>query len=422
MMDVNAYAAATDNETIEAALAQLENDRVLVIPPRVSAVEPERTYWLLDRAILIPENTTVLLKNCTIKLSDRCRDNFFRTANCGMGVADPPRIRNVHLRGEGLCVLQGADHPRSTGDSSKQLAVPCPYETEDLVKYGDWIPAERRTPEGIQFWDRHDHTYGTDVNDPNESHYGDWRDIGVLFANVEDFSISGLRLVEYHGWGISMEACANGRVEKIDFDACMSKVIDGMRMNIENQDGVNLRNGCHHIVVSDITGRTGDDIVALTAIADDTCRPGGSLCSTHVMHSDWARRERDIHDVIIRNVIGYSQLCISVRLLACNTHIYNVVIDGIIDTAPDSVKHHSSVIIGQADSEYGKNLPDGVRNVTISNVVNHGQQCIVVGGYLKDSVISNVVNCNPDCPVITVDREDGLNHVLTSNLLTVGKA
>ena len=42
-------------------------------------------------------------------------------------------------------------------------------------------------------------------------------------------------------------------------------------------------------------------------------------------------------------------------------------------------------------------------------------------GYLKDSVITNVVNCNPDCPVITVDRENGLDNVLTSNLLTVGK-
>lgn len=422
MTNANDFMAASDNERIEAALAQMDNDRVLVIPPRVSAIEPERDYWLLDRAILIPENTTILLKNCTIKLSDRCRDNFFRTANCGMGIADPVRIRNVHLRGEGLCTLQGADHPRATGDSSKLLAVPCPYETEDLVQYGDWIPEERRTPEGIQFWDRHDHSYGTDVNDPNESHYGDWRGIGVLFANVENFSISGLRIVESHGWGISMEACANGRVERIEFDACMSKMIDGMRMNMENQDGVNLRNGCHHIVVSDITGRTGDDIVALTAIAGDEYRPGGSLYSTHVMHSDWSHRERDIHDVIIRNVIGYSHLCISVRLLACNTHIYNVVIDGVIDTCPADVRHHSTVIIGQADSEYGKNLPDGVRNVTISNIINRGQQCVVVGGYLKDSVISNVINCNPECPVITVERENGLDNVVTGSLVTAGRA
>ena len=126
MIDVNAFAAATDNETIEAALAQLENDRVLVIPPRVSAVEPERTYWLLDRAILIPENTTVLLKNCTIKLSDRCRDNFFRTANCGMGVADPPRIRNVTCGARDFACCRGriTPVPPATAVSSWRCRAP----------------------------------------------------------------------------------------------------------------------------------------------------------------------------------------------------------------------------------------------------------------------------------------------------------
>ncbi len=421
MINANDFCAATDNETIEKALAHLGNDRTLVIPPRMSAVEPERCFWLLDRAVLIPENTTVVLKNCTVKLSDRCRDNFFRTANCGMGIADPVRIRNVHLRGEGLCTLIGADHPRATGDSSKQLAVPCPYEVEDLCRLAPWIPEERRTPETIAFWDRHDHSYGTDANDPGESHYGDWRGIGVLFANVEDFSISGLRIVDSHGWGISLEACASGRVERIDFDACMSKGIDGMRMNMENQDGIDLRNGCHHILISDITGHTGDDIVALTAIANEgDSHPGGSLRSTHVMHSDWSRRERDIHDVIIRNVIGYSHLCILVRLLACNTHIYNVVIDGIIDTAPADIAHHSAVLIGQEDSEYGKNLPDGVRNVTISNVINRGRQCIVIGGYLMDSAISNIINVVPECPVISVERENGMVNVATASLNTAG--
>ena len=82
----------------------------------------------------------------------------------------------------------------------------------------------------------------------------DWRGIGVLFANVSDFSISGLRIKDSHGWGISLEACSNGRVEKIDFDAHMHKMIDGVYMNTENQDGIDLRNGCHHIVVSDVTG------------------------------------------------------------------------------------------------------------------------------------------------------------------------
>ena len=75
------------------------------------------------------------MRNCKIKLSDKCRDNFFRTANCGMGIDEPEKIKNVHVIGEGRAILEGADHPRASGDGSKILANPCPFEEEDVLKY-----------------------------------------------------------------------------------------------------------------------------------------------------------------------------------------------------------------------------------------------------------------------------------------------
>lgn len=422
MINVNDFAAASDSETIERALANLQGDRILVIPPRESSIQPERKSWLLDRAILLPGDTTLILRNCTIKLSDRCRDNFIRSANCGMGISFPERIRNIHIIGEGTCTLEGADHPRAVGDSSKILACPCPYTQEDLCRLAYWIPEEFRSPEKIRWWDVHDHSYGTDAGKEGESQYGDWRGIGVLLANVENFSIENLRIVDSHGWGISLEACAFGRVEKIHFDACMSKMIDGMLHNMENQDGIDLRNGCHHILISDITGHTGDDVVALTAIAGDEVRPGGVERSTHVMHSDWTKREKDIHDIIIRNIMAYSQLCFGVRLLPVNTQIRNVIIDGVIDTRPADNRHGGTILLGEADSGYGVNLPDGMKNITISNVICDADWAILLAGYLVDSTITNVVNRNPNCPVIHVERENGLNNVLTSNLSSCGGA
>ena len=425
MINVNDYRAQTDNETIERAMANRTADGVVVIPPRESDVEPERREWLLDRAILVPENTTVVLRNCTIKLSDRCRDNFFRSANCGIGIENPARIHNVHIRGEGLCALVGADHPRATGDGGKILANPCPYTPEDLCRLAPWVPEERRSPEKLSFdLDSHSHSFGTDAGKEGESQYGDWRGVGVLLANVEDFSIENLRIVKSHGWAISLEACANGRVEKIHFDANMSKEIDGMLNNMENQDGIDLRNGCHHIIVSDITGCTGDDVIALTAIVPDewTYKPGGSMRTTHVMPNDWNRRDRDIHDVIIRNVIAWSQLCWTIRLLPCNTKIWNVVIDGVIDTpSRGQDTHHGVLLLGEPDSGYGRNLPGSMRNVTISNLLCNSMHPITVAGYLKDSVITNVVNSNPDTPVVVVRRENGLDNVQISNISTLGK-
>ncbi|MBQ8578045.1 MAG: hypothetical protein IJ449_08825 [Clostridia bacterium] len=419
MINVNDYQSHTDSETIENAMRHLDADGILLIPPRISITEPERRYWLLDRAILLPADTTVILQNCTIKLSDDCRDNFFRSANSGPGIEDPEKTQNIHIRGEGTCILRGADHPRAVGDGSKILANPCPYEPEDLCRLADWIPEERRTPQTVGFWDRHNHSFGTDAGKPGESQYGDWRGIGILLANAENFSVSNLTIEDSHGWAISLEACAYGSVEKIRFSMCMSKEIDGMRQNMENQDGIDIRNGCHHILISDITGNTGDDVIALTAIAGGTYHPGGVFRTTHVMHNDWTRREPDIHDIIIRNVNAYSQLCYVIRLLPANARIWNVVIDGIIDAPPAGIRHSCCIECGDGGG-YGKNPEDGLRNITISNVICDANEAIRIGSYLNDSVISNVINKNPNCPVLAVRQKDGLRNVSTANLVTVG--
>lgn len=416
MINVNDYQSLTDSETIENAIRSKQEDGIILIPPRVSDIEPERSCWLIDRAILLPADTTVILQNCVIKLSDKCRDNFFRTANCGMNIISPEKISNVHIRGEGLCILRGAEHPRATGDGTKILADPCPYEVGDLCRMAEWIPSERRTPETIGFMDRHDHSFGTDAGKPGESQYGDWRSVGILFAAASCFSVCNLRIEDSHGWGLSFEDCSNGRVEKITFDACMSKQIDGMRNNIENQDGVDIRNGCHDIIISDITGKTGDDVIALTAIADEKYHPGGSLNTTHVMHNDWSKRDRNIYNIIIRNVIAHSDLCYVIRLLPANAKISNVIIDGIIENNPEG--HRCNDTINMGDSTYGTNPRDGMTNITISNVICNSENGLVISECLKDSVITNVINRKPGKPVLTVRKENGTDNVKTVNLLT----
>ena len=416
MVIANNFTGSNDSEILNNAVQNRGADGIVVIPPR--QIDETRDYWLLDSAVLLPENTTVILQNAKIKLSDRCRDNFFRTANCGLGIEDPSPIRNVHIRGEGVCLLEGADHPRATGDASKLQHAPCPHFPEDVCNIADWIPEERRTPEKLAFWDIHCHSYGTDAGKEGESQYGDWRGIGILFANTEDFSISGLRIKDSHGWAISVEACSGGRIEKIDFDARMHKLIDGMYMNMENEDGIDIRNGCHHIVISDITGNTGDDVIALTAIASNsTYRPGGSLRSTHIMHNDWSKREKDIHDIIIKNVIAHSYLCYVIRLLPAMASVYNVVIDGIIDTQPNQALNGGTLLLGCADAAYGKNERDGMRNITVSNVICNSRRAVIIAGFLTDSVITNIVNRNPECETITIDRENGLNNVSISNVI-----
>ncbi len=425
MLTANDYRGATDSDILEAAVASRENNTVY-IPKRNCETEPERDYWLIDRAILLPGNTTVVLQNARIKLSDSCRDNFFRSANCGMGIAEPAPLQNIHIRGEGHCVLEGADHPRSTGDSSKILSRPCPKKKEDILRIADWISDEKRESGKLNFWDEHHHTYGTDVGKAGESQNGGWRNIGILFANVSSFSIENIHMIDFHCWGVSLEACSFGTVKSMSFEASMSKEIDGMLHNIENQDGIDLRNGCHDIIISDITGCTGDDLVALTAISDPDYLPGGSSGTTHVMHNDWTKREKDIHDIVVRNVVGYTKggaacgCCSSVRLLPAMSKIYNIIIDGVIDTSPEGAMPGAVILLGEPDSGYGCNEPESLSGITINNVICNSHRAILLLGYLQDSSISNVVNRNPDCAVITVTRKNGMKSVQTSGLVSAG--
>lgn len=410
MTSVIDFQGATDSERIEAAIRAC-TDGVLLIPRRISDIEPERDWWLLDRAILVPGDMTVILQECRLKLSDHCRDNFFRSANCGYGLGDPKPLRNIHLLGQGTCTLEGADHPRATGDSSKRILCPCP---KNHSFSGSPTPT----------WsDLHDFSYGTDAGKEGESQRGDWRNIGILMANVDNLTISGLRIVEAHAWGISLEACSNAHIDHIFFQACMTRTIDGQRHNVENQDGINLRNGCHHVVISDISGTTGDDTIALTCIVpapDMPLRTGGAYDSTHVMHGDFSRRDKDIHDVIIRNVQGYSAsgICCQIRLLPTNSaRIWNVLIDGVVDGAPDSLHARTSVLLGEGGNGYGQNLADAMSHITISNVISNCRSAILVPGYLSDSIISNVISRNPEGKVI--DAAPGhLRNVILSNIAT----
>ncbi|MBE6704926.1 MAG: hypothetical protein E7583_06645 [Ruminococcaceae bacterium] len=406
MVNVNDFKGCNDSEIINNAIKGRHSDGIVIIPPREQENDKERKFWLLDSAILLPENTVVILQNCKIKLSDNCRDNFFRTANCGMGIEFCERISNVHIKGEGLCILEGADRPRATGDASKLIHAPCPHKKEDLCKIADWIPEEKRKAGQIDFRDIHDHSYGTDAGKPEESQYGDWRGIGVLFACISNFSISNIKIVRPHGWGISIEDGANGIIEKIDFDATMYKEIDGMLMNMENQDGIDIRNGCHHITISEITGNTGDDVIALTAIKKGDYKPGGSLRNTHVMHNDWTKRNCNIHDITIRNVCAHSYLCYPIRLLPGSTHIYNVIIDGITDPAPNCY----TIVCGTFGT-YGDNFKDGLRNIIVTNVNCHSKAVMGVHGYLLDSVVSNVINKNPEGKIFDARYEDSICNV-----------
>jgi hypothetical protein len=356
----NAFEGSDVERINQAVMAAAGTGKRVVIPRRKVGGGGDRDVWLLDAAILVPGDTVLELDNCHLKLSDQCRDNMIRSANCGEGITDIQPLRGIHIYGVGSVLLEGADRPRATGDGGKTL--------------------------GKQ-------TFGTDSGVERESQTGDWRNIGILLASVEDFSIRNLAMKDSHCWAISLERCAHGTLRDLDFASGGRKVIDGVEQTILNQDGVDLRMGCHDILIENITGYSGDDLIALTAIpnADSVA---GSLRSTMVSSCrDRGEGLDDIRHVIIRNVRGYCKGGHHiVRLLnTSGVRMHDIILDGLIDTSPAEMRCRAAVKIG--DSHYGGGvapLGDTFR-IIVNNVMSRSEHTIMIGGSLCDSIISNVI-------------------------------
>ena len=360
----------SDSDRIQAAVdCASSNDGKVVVPAK-----PDGSCWLIDRAILLPSHTTLVLQNCHIKLSDRCRDNFIRSANCGFGITANVPSEEIHIIGEGNVILEGADRPRSTGDGGKQ----CSTHTKELN------------------WTR---SFGTDEGVEGESQKGDWRNIGILFANVTGFSISGITMKNYHCWGISLEKCVNGKVADIDFIAKQDQLIDGALQTCLNRDGLDLRSGCHDIDISNIKGDTGDDIVALTSIVSRD-REGGQLCTTEVSANRLEAAD-GIRNVTIRNVSGTTR-CAMIRLLCSeNAPVQDVTIQGVYDISQDSARTSVILRIGETDTRYC--VQGTISNITVSDVVSNANKCILMLHSLKNAHFSNIVNKNPETDTFFVN-------------------
>ena len=127
--------------------------------------------------------------------------------------------------------------------------------------------------------------------------------------------MENISILNQRYWGMRFEFCSRGKIRDIFTNVCCDR---------RNQDGINLRNGCHDILIENVHGQTGDDTIALSAI-DTNRNPAANYI---VEGMSW-----DIHDVIIRNISGAA---VNHPLVALRNHngarIYNITIEDIQDT------------------------------------------------------------------------------------------
>ena len=339
-----------DSVSIQAAVdaAQKSGEGKVVIP--AFNVRTGKAGWEIARSIILPSGITVVIDNATLRMKDGVYENFFRSANVwdSESLFVDRELHDIRIIGRGLAILDGG-------------------KANDLC-------------EATSCKDGRPHVR---ANMP------------IHFVNVRDFEVSGLRIENHRYWGMCYTFCRRGVIRDVCFVALYDR---------RNQDGINLRNGCREILIENITGQTGDDTIALSAI---DCRRDDAW-------NTWVEgKSPDIENVVVRNVRSAAVRHPVVALRAQNgAKIRDITLESISD-APWYIQPVGNynrpryAVIRLGEWHYLTTSPSklgDLRNITIRDITcRYSDVAVVVNGSLQDAFI-NGVKCYGSCAgVLTVE-------------------
>ena len=369
----NNYKTGTQSERIQKAINDAKITTGKVVIPRYDAVT-KTNVWLIDQAILLPADFELELNNCKIKLSDKCRDNFIRSANSGLGINNIAPLKNIKVIGIGNVLLEGANNPRSTGDHNKTLSL---------------------NPDGFG------QSFGTDAGKPNENQKGGWRNHAIIFAHVDVFQISGITLKDYHGHGLVMERSTNGVVKDITFDVRQAVNVAGVEKQILNQDGMGVRFGCKNIIIANIKGKSGDDFINIGLT--DTGVEAGKENVNVVSGSIYAGENDNIANIYLQNWQDFYSLSHrAIRIMPVGRlRISNVFIENMI-ISPLSKKGLEAEYAQNINGLFVRNLVSnfqvkvkGIANASFRDIFYTGQGAPIDIEQSERVVVDHVKNVKP---------------------------
>ncbi len=316
---------ASDSGAIQEAIRKAKESGIdcVVIPKKKTG--GGYACWEIDRTILLPSDITIVLSGCHLRLCDGVYENIFRSEN--MYHEETYTIeqeqKNIKIIGIGTAVLDGGHANGLTEATSRKNGLP--------------------------------HVRNNNL---------------ILLHNVNGYVIENIRCVNMRWWAINQLYCRNGRLSHIDFfnGECRP-----------NQDGINVRIGCHSILIEDITGRTGDDSVALSA-----------FCKSSERDFAVAGKDADIHDVTIRNVHTETRQTVAALRCCDGAKIYRINIENISDAGKDYMPYG---VLRIGENNYYRERPNilgEVREITARGIYSSGAAAVFLGSSLKDSHLSDI--------------------------------
>lgn len=320
--------------------------------------------WEICEAIRLPSDFTLILEDAHLRMADGVYSNMFVNENheTELGKTIAGTNRNISILGRGEAILDGGKY---NGLSEKSQCK-------------DGLPPV-------------------------------WKNNLLLFTNVDGFRVSGISCRNQGWWALNFIYCANGYLGDIDF--CSIDI--GIDENgneyhglirgryddvlVKNADGIDLRLGCHDILIENITGFCEDDSIALTAI-------NGKMEQTFAVSG----LPSDICNVVVRN-IRTSAYCSNVRLLnQGGTRLHDITVDGVYDMGPESIhldRGAYAVHIGDTRL-YGsrQSTEEETYNITVKNVRGGGLAALALAGAIKNFVCYGIEAVN-GAKMLKDDRE-----------------
>ncbi|MBE7043432.1 MAG: hypothetical protein E7399_08125, partial [Ruminococcaceae bacterium] len=275
-LNVNDYAhLSCDSDMIQAALDQAQKTGQAILIPKINQ-RTGKEIWDITKTLLLHSESSVLLQNCHLRLGDGAVCNMFANKNSKIpnAIEENDKQRHITIRGMGNVVLDGGIHNGMYEDNGISRKV--------MKKYPHHIS----------------------------------ENCMMYFRNVEHLLVENITIKNHRYWGICMYTTSYSRIANIHYES---------ESNVPNQDGVDVCKGCHDVIVENITGCVGDNMIALLATED-------------VIYSKVVNNlsDGDIRNITIRNIMCYGVGgCALVRLLNHDGYkIYNIRIDNVIETSP----------------------------------------------------------------------------------------
>lgn len=307
--------------------------------------------WNIDRTVFLPDDIELLIDNAHLRLADGVFCNMFANENLTKEISrtSAGEQKNITLRGIGNAILDGGTYNGLSEKNSLQDGRP-----------------------------------HISVNTT------------LLFFNVSNLRVENLSVINQRWWGMTNIFVHDAVFRNLRFEADLSRIdSDGVHhpdevpktyneIYVKNADGIDLRIGCHDVLIENITGFTEDDTVALTAL-------GGFERKLRLIVEG---QSTDIHDVKIRNVASDSYGCAVVRLLNDEGNkLYNIDVDGVTHVYSGKHTARPEFVVRIGDMNYAKKhstLGD-THHISIKNVYSHGKFAVGLFKGLVDAELDNII-------------------------------